>query len=354
MAEPLGPAFAAFAGTSRSRAPLYGRLSLALADWSGLDELFGATPPAARRPVALFAAVHYLLLEDPEVPLARFYPNLVAAGTEPAAGAAGGPGPEFIAFCTEHAVALRQLLATRLPQTNEIGRSALFVVALASLFEEVGPLAQLDVGASAGLNLMLDRYSYDFGDRVLGGGSVRLTCGVRGPARSELLPARLPIIDSRLGLDRSPISLGDPDDVRWLKACLWPDQADRFARLSAAVELARGAGVTVRRGDAVDDLDEALDVLGSGHPVVTTSWVLTYLAPEQRAAFLAGIDRRGKATDLSWVCVEEPAATPGLGWPPALEGFSPSVLRVVRWRGGERSEQFLAGCHPHGYWLSWL
>lgn len=340
--------FARFVETARRRAPLYSRLSAGLVAWPGLDDLYADAPESAQVPVTLFAAVHYLLLDDRGAALAEFYPNLAGKVT------AGDPVPAFLDYCSAHADQLRHLLATRLPQTNEIGRSALLLVAMAMVSDEAGPLAHLDVGASAGLNLLVDRYGYDFGDRRLGDGPVRLGCGVRGPARPELVPAVLPEIGSRLGLDRNPVSLDDPDGVRWLEACVWPDQADRFDRLVAAIDLARGVGVRVEAGDAVADLGAAVDALGPGHPVVTTSWVLAYLDPVSRSAFLDTLDGLGAGRDLSWVSVEEPAATPGLRWPSGLEGGSPSVLRLVRWRGGERAEQFLAECHPHGYWLRWL
>jgi hypothetical protein len=340
--------FARFVESSRRRAPLYSRLSAGLADWPGLENLYADAPESARVPVSLFAAVHYLLLGDRDAPLASFYPNL-AGETAP-----GDPVPVFLDYCSAHAEEIRHLLATRLPQTNEVGRSALLLVAMAMVSEEAGPLAQLDIGASAGLNLLVDRYGYDFGDRTLGNGAVRLGCGVRGPARAELLPRRLPVIASRLGLDRNPVSLDDADAVRWLEACVWPDQADRFARLVAALALAREAGVRVEAGDAVADLAAALDRLGPGHPVVTNSWVLAYLDQTSRSAFLDVLEALGARRDLSWVSVEEPSAAPGLRWPASLDGTSLSVLRLVRWRSGRRREEFLAQCHPHGYWLRWL
>jgi hypothetical protein len=345
----VGEEFARFAATQSPRAPLYGRLASSLSDWPGLDALFAGAPEPARRAVSLFAAVHYLLLDDREAPLARFYRNLAGADVD-----TGDPVPEFIAYCEAQADEVGQLLATRLPQTNEIGRSALLVVALASLFEEVGALAQLDVGASAGLNLLADRFSYAFGDRVLGDGRVRLDCGIRGPARPKLLPNRLPVLSARLGLDRNPIDLADADGVRWLEACVWPDQPDRFARLVAAIDVARSAGVRVRPGDAVADLAPALAELGPGHPVITTSWVLAYLEPDSRTAFMDELDALGAQRDLSWISLEDPSATPGLRWPAEFADGTLTVLRLVRWRGGRRREDFLAECHPHGYWLRWL
>ena len=110
-----------------------------------------------RQPVLLFACVHDLLLAGrPDVGLASFYPDLVAEPDR------GDPMPAFRAFTAAHADELAELLVTRSTQTNEIGRCALLLPAFGIVADEVGPLAHLDVGASAGLNLLLDRYHYTY------------------------------------------------------------------------------------------------------------------------------------------------------------------------------------------------
>ena len=345
MGESVAPHFARFAETSRRRAPLYARLSAALASWPGLDGLYADAPLAARVPVNLFAAVHYLLLERRDDPLARFYPNLAGDRTDP-----GDPVPDFLAFCTEHADQLRELLASRLPQTNEIGRSSLLVAGLGTL--PPGPKAQLDVGASAGLNLMLDRLSYSDGTGLIGTSDLVLECSVR-PAGHRLALA-LPVIASRLGLDANPIDLTDAADARWLEACVWPDQADRFQRQERAIELFLADPVPVRRGDAVDDVAAALEELGPGSPVVTTSWALCYLDPAAQNAWISELERLGAASDLTWLWVESPVQVSVLPVGPDFAGSDATLLGVSTWHGGVRTDQVLARCHPHGYWLSWL
>jgi hypothetical protein len=345
VAESVAVHFARFAETARRRAPLYARLSTALAQWPGLDGLYADAPAPARVPVTLFAAVHYLLLERPDDPLARFYPNLAGERTDP-----GDPVPEFLAFCSDRADELRALVSTRLPQTNEIGRACLLVAGFGTL--PPGPKAHLDVGTSAGLNLMLDRLAYSDGAGVIGNSDLVLECSVR-PDGSRLAAAP-PAIASRLGLDANPIDLTDASDSRWLEACVWPDQADRFQRLERAIALFRSDPVPVRRGDAVADLATALDELDDGAPVVTTSWALCYLDAAAQGAWEQELERIGAAVDLTWVWVESPVQVPVLPTGPAFAGSDATLLGVSTWRGGVRSDRVLARCHPHGYWLGWL
>ncbi|CAL8973350.1 hypothetical protein PROP_01148 [Propionicimonas sp. T2.31MG-18] len=342
----LSARFAAFSRTTRRRAPLYSRLSDGIATSALLPELYADAPRPARVPVTLFAAVHYLLLGEPGTELARHYPNL----TPPGERAGGDPVPVFLDFCARHVTRIRELVATRLPQTNEIGRSALLVAGLGQLGG--GPWAQLDVGASAGLNLMLDRLAYDDGHGVLGGGELVVECSVRPDGR-RLAPA-VPEISSRLGLDTSPVDLADPDAARWLEACVWPDQEDRFRRLERAVALFRADPVPVRRGDAVADLAGALGDLGPGSPVVTTSWALCYLDAAAQSAWVDELDSHGEASELSWVWVESPHQVPVLPVEGDLVGSDATVLGTTTWRDGVRTDRALARCHPHGYWLSWF
>lgn len=335
--------FTAFSATTRRRAPLYSSISARIADAPLLLRLMLAAPPPARVPVNLFAAVHDLLLADRSDRLARFYPNLTREPDR------GDPMPEFLAFCSARTAQLQASLATRFPQTNEIGRSALFLAGFDQL--EPGPKAHLDLGASAGLNLLVDKLAYrDVDGGQLGESEVVLECSVRGEPHQ--LARGLPEIGARLGLDMAPVDPADEAALRWLKACVWPDQADRFQRLEAAIELRARNPVEVWRGDIVDDLARALEALeGRGHPVVTTSWVLCYLDAERRSAFLAELESLGAGRDLSWVWAEAPPQVPELPVRPEVAGIDGTILGVTTWRGGVRKDATLARCHEHGYWL---
>jgi hypothetical protein len=156
-----------------------------------------------------------------------------------------------------------------------------------------------------------------------------------------------------LGIDASPIDVRDDDQVRWLEACAWPDQVERFARLRSAISLARVHDIRVEKGDAVDDVVGSIErVREHGHPVVTTSWVLNYLSPARRTQFVNALDRVGASTDLSWIIAESPRETPEL---PGHAGKDEdiTVISLVTWRQGVRRVERLATTHPHGNWVNW-
>lgn len=324
---------------------------MAIAEDPATARLLLHAPPTQRQPVLLFACVHWLLITEPRHRLRRFYPNL-----EPHLDR-GDPWPEFRRFAAEHEPRLAGLLASRSTQTNEVGRCATLVPALAELADVVGPLAHLDVGTSAGLNLLLDRYRYryrsdDGTSAEVGGPSpVVIECGIRGPVP---VPRSLPPIIDRIGLDRAPVDVDDRDATAWLQACVWPDQADRFDRLGAALELARELRPPIVTGDAVDDLAATIERLDrAGHPVVTNSWVLNYLTDERRRQYVDELDRIGSARDLTWCFAESPLQTAGLPYPADLDRAEHTHLIRVDWRSGHRSVRHLAVSHPHGFWLHW-
>lgn len=345
--DELRQRFRDFSATAAARAPLYSRLSAGIAEDDPLVGLLGVAPREQQIPVMLFAAVHFLLLGGSGPALAAHYPNLTAAPVD------GDPLPAFRAFALAHTDELSEIISTHATQTNEVGRCAQFVPAFGLLADEVGPLAHLDVGCSAGLNLLWPRYAYDYRPGgVLGDPSpVHLTCATRGDVP---LPRSLPPLARSLGLDRAPVAIDDEHAVRWLEACVWPDQADRFRRLVAAVDLARADRPEVRTGDAVTDVAAAVrEMSGSGHPVVTTSWVLSYLTTEQRVAFVDALDDAGRTCDLSWIVAESPAQTPGLPVPTTDPPEQLTIVALARWRQGLRTVTRLATSHPHGFWMHW-
>src|SRR5205085_2658044 len=70
--------------------------------------------------------------------------------------------------------------------------------------------------------------------RVVGGApAFRVLAG-----RAADDPSLEPCIVAREGIDPAPVPLDDPLAVRWLRACLWPSDTARRARLDAAIAIA--------------------------------------------------------------------------------------------------------------------
>jgi hypothetical protein len=277
-------------------------------------------------------------------------PNLFFASVQLLTGPDTMPrtGPELREFLRRRGPEVGEVMRSRRTQTNEVGRCAVVLPALPP-----GPLALIEVGASAGLCLLLDQFYYDFGTTRIGAGSARVhvRCALAGPAP---LPATIPSIVWRHGLDIRPIDVRDDDAVRWLLACVWPDHRERRRRLEGAIDLARAQPPAVRAGDLVDDLPALLAEAPEGaRLVVVHSAVLTYVRPDRRAAFADVLAAASKRRDVVWISNEAPGVIPEITAlaPPLREHCF--LLGRTRFSNGRRQDECLALAHPHGAELTW-
>jgi hypothetical protein len=243
---------------------------------------------------------------------------------------------------------IRATILSRATQTNEVRRLATLVPAFATIARG-RPLALVEVGASAGLCLYPDRYSYEWsldGTRShTAGMGPRLTCAVT--SGSPPLPDDTPSVAWRGGVDLSPIDVTDDDAVRWLEILVWPEQEERRMRLRAAVEVARADPPYLERGDLLDRLPALLDHAPPGAVVVVFhSAVIAYLAHDDRARFarlMAGLVDDARC---HWVSNEGPRVLPHLVPP----GVDVPVGRFVLAVDGRP----VALTHGHGAELDWL
>jgi hypothetical protein len=324
--------------------------------------------------VLWFAALHDLVLQRPDVPAARWYASVVGRD----AVATGDPWPDVRETVLDHADELRRTVATRTTQTNEVNRCVYVAAGLAAAAGSSGPrsreaagpgrVALVELGASAGLLLGVDRYAVttttrDGARATVGDAASRVRC--EGLDRSARRPALgpLPQVAGRAGLDRDPVGLEDEDAVRWLLACLWPDVPGRVERFEAARQVLRADPPLVLRGDIVEDVARAVDAAledaraGSDagvaeHLVVFSSWALTYVERERRAALGAELARiAGSVPRLTWFTAEPPGCVPGLPDDPR-GGEGPTVLGLRCWVDGAEGRPSVFGVgHPHGTWI---
>ncbi|HEX2764557.1 MAG TPA: DUF2332 family protein [Allosphingosinicella sp.] len=231
----------------------------------------------------------------------------------------------------------------RAPQTNEVGRSAVLMSGLlvvATRFAQ--PIELLELGASAGLNLNLDRYGYDLGGLEVGDphSAVRLA-----PEWKGFLPPEAEVrIVGRRGVDLAPL---DPaGDGERLLAYVWPDQSERLARLEAALTIAAEHPPGVERDDAAPWTEARLaETQCEGVTrVLLHSVAFQYFPMETQARIAAAAAKAGDAASgarpFAWLRYE---------MVPGDERYS---LRLRVWPGGE--DKLLAWCHPHGTSVSWL
>src|SRR5262249_26755942 len=174
---------------------------------------------------------------------------------------------------------LLAIAVRRRTRTNEAGRSTVLYPAIAEVARRVGAdaVGLIDAGCSAGLNLNVDRVGIRYSNGQSLGDPSASVWHAASIVGGRPVPARaLPEVVARIGVDLEPIDVTDADDAGWLRACLWPDQPERAARLDAELALAATAPPLLLRGDAVEVLPDAFALVpADALPVVTTTWALS-------------------------------------------------------------------------------
>jgi hypothetical protein len=316
--------------TSAGGSPLYEFLTKEVATDSDLLDLAAEIehgPP----PNVLFAAVHYLLKSEDE--LAGWYASLHPNPPAPDERAFDA----FKHFALEHRDQILELGRTRFVQTNEPRRCAPLLPYLALEADRLGePVHLVEIGASAGLNLCLDRFEYRYtSGTTLGHSSVVLSCDDRGLVP---IPERPPFVQRRVGIDLHPVDVDDVDQLGWLDALVWPEHHERRRRLSAAIAVRRSEQVSMVKGDASKVLASVVRRLPTGGPALLWhSFTLNQLDETQRHALdqaLTDIARSRSVVRIGfeyWNREDE--------WPEIRVGLASDSLKTV------------ARAHPHGEWV---
>jgi hypothetical protein len=366
----LARRFIGFADHEVTGDPLYVALCHHVAASPELLVLMQHAPPTQRIPNLLLAAVHERVLAGVPHTLCEYFPSV--GGTRAPDAALPAVFNDFVAM---QRATLCELLATRSTQTNEIGRCAVLWPVLCALAVRTGctRLALLDFGSSAGLNLGVDAYRYDYGVLALGADAradvPAIEChlvGARSRHALQVLAAHAPEIVARIGVDPAAVDVHDAAQVRWLRACLWPYDRVRLARFDRAVALARQRGLRVQRcGDCAAAIEPWLDGLPGGVlPVVFNSWVLNYFDKSALAAHVRLMRELVQRRGIAWLSAE--GAHISLGDAPAARGGDDAVSDEQLAKGslwwltlrdagaGAPSSTLLARSHPHGRWLEWL
>ena len=319
MPPTLPERYLAFArDEAAGRSALYEALSIGVAHDADLLSLLSALPVAKQQPNLLFAAVKH------------------AFGVQP-------DWPAFRATALRHWNEVVATMLARSTQTNEAARCATLLPALMQLPQ---PLALLEVGASAGLCLLPDRYAYDFDGHHLTPANVtappRFACHVDGAIP---LPPHLPQIVWRGGLDLNPIDLRDDDQCAWLEALVWPGQEQRLHHLRAALAVARQDPPRVIRGNLLHDLAGlAAEAPREATLVVFHTAVLGYVGTQaQRDAFARSVCD----LDAVWISNEAPGVFPDIAAQLSMRVPRGKFLLALNGRP-------VAFSDPHGEALNWV
>lgn len=338
--SPVPQSYRRFAETECADAPVYAAWTRAVAESAELCARISRLPEQKRQPNLLFAAAR---IRTPERPDGSFELDSLSPDA-------------LVQRLLEEWDEIEQILRSRANQTNEPARSSIHMPLMAELGR---PIALIEVGCSAGLTSIPDRYSYRFrtsrgtttADPADGPSSVVLDCEADADA-----PEALPEIVWRGGIDLNPLDL-DPssprgrEDLAWMKALVWPGHEHRAQRLEEAARLVtaereRGPWTTVT-GDLLAELPGLVEQAEREAPgaaiVVIHTAVIVYL-PEP-AEFEALMERLGDRVE--WLSCEGPSVLSGvaarLGEPPRA-ALEPGAFILAR--NGDPVKQV----QSWGYW----
>jgi hypothetical protein len=305
------------------------RCGARIRDWPGL-------PLEDAMPLRLAGGFHHLLLTGADARLDPVYRGAVTDQDEVDA--------IVCAVTADHDERLLGWFGSP-PQTNEAARSASFMAGLKWLSPRLGPRFELnELGASAGINTMMERYHYDLGGVTAGpeGSPMRIAPEWRGPPPPD---APFEIVAIR-GCDQAPVDLADPAQALRIKAYVWPEIAARIARMDAAIAMAAERAPDVVRADAADWVEQR--VAAPQEPGVTRvihhSIVWQYIPPERRERIVAAMAAAGARADdarpLAWMMLET-----------NRQSFR-HELRVRHWSSaGDSGWQLLGQAQAHGTWV---
>lgn len=324
IAEELDDLRAWYAGfadrEAAGRSPLYAELARGVANDEELLRMLCGLPAPKRQPNLLLAAVRHVC------------------------GLADG-WPQFRAWYFAHHDEITAVMMARRTQTNEPARCATLLPLLAQLPQ---PLALVEVGAAAGLCLLVDYYGYDYGEGrtippvIPTPGAPVFAC-VANPLTP--IPSKPVTVSWRAGVDLNPIEPSDPEQTRWLKTLIWPGEGRRSQMLDSALSIARRHPPRVTQADLRDGIAElASEAPRDATLVVFHTAVLNYLGtPQEREDFGDHVQSIGARwiSNEGYGVLSPTTRETDQAWP--ANAF---VLSLDR--------QPIAQTDPHGTWINWL
>jgi hypothetical protein len=299
--------------------------------------------------VTFFTGVNFLLLAEPDHPLARFYPYLHRK-TVPSLAEAY---PLFREFVQRHWEALEALLPGARLQTNEVTRCSHLLPAFFLVYQRGGgkPLNMIEIGSSSGLNLRWELYRYQYGseitteDIVVGTrvSPVHIHCTLEGPYLPPLPETVLPRVASCQGIELLPRDIFNELDMRWVRAAIWPEELRRHELLDAAIRLARQTPMLLHQGDACDVLPRLLTTIPDEQTaVIWHSYAINQGPVEVKERILQHITEASYRIPIYRVSLE-------------FQGMAGPQLELMKYAQGKLVESdHLANCAVHGERMEWL
>ncbi len=331
--------------------PLYYAISKGIVNEPELLKLAQQTRYGQPMANMILGSTHYLLLQNPDQELAKYYPSITGKIEKTDDHLV----PLFKDFCLKNKDEIEQLLTTKLVQTNAINRCAYLMPMFNLIAQENDnkPLALIDIGTSASLNLYVDDYQYEYliGDTKKSFGPVDSHIKVRSEIRQDLFPTfgEMARIERRIGIDQNPLDLTQDENALWLKSLIWADHLDRFQRMSAAVQMVQDKPkAELLKGSSIDDFKGVVKGINEDMTlVIFHTHVLYQFSEEARQDFWNWLDELGQERDFYYIGAEGFQS-----WRAKFDTKDVSVSKTT-YKNGEKQSKLIALTNGHANWIEW-
>lgn len=318
---------------------LYTLLSQSVAEDEEILRVAAYAPSGQPIPNLFFGAVQYLLLKGTGPELRRYYPGLVAQPME-----AVSCYRYFREFVLEQEYEIVTIMRNKRVQTNEVRRCAYLYPVFCSVYDRVRkPLALVELGCSAGLQLLWDQYSYSYGNEARSygriGAKVHISSEIRGDHKPLLHSSSPPVI-YRMGIDLHVNDMHNSDDFLWLRALIWPGEHNRISLLEHAVEvLKEQQELQFREGDGTLLLPEIVDDIPEEAVIcVFHTHVANQIHEESKRNLMNHLKEIGRKRDIVHI----------------YNNMWDGDLHVDFILGGLLTERTVARTDGHARWFEWL
>ncbi|MEI2354927.1 DUF2332 domain-containing protein [Mesobacillus zeae] len=321
----------------KGSSPLYERLSI---DISADREMLQFASSARRGqpvPNLLFGSVHFLLQKGSESPLREYFGSLTENPRTPD----GQAFHHFKQFCMKNEGDVRTILQTKLVQTNEVRRcSYLFPIFcyIQSLIDQ--PLALIEIGTSAGFQLLFDqyKYSYDCGETYGNPSSnVMITSEIKGEGR-PILGMSTPQVASRIGVDLRVNDFSSDEDELWLESLIWPEHQERRKLFKQAAKIVQEHELKLIEGNGVELLLEiSREVPKDEALCVFHTHVANQMSLKSKIGLLETVSEIGKERDIFHI----------------YNNIQDRNLHLDSYISGKEVARTIGKTDGHGRWFTW-
>lgn len=313
---------------------LYEQLSMKIAEDDYILDICMHARPGQPIPNLLFGAVHFLLLQDPNHKLKTFYGSIVSSPNDP-----GDSFLYFREFCTKYSDTIISLLNNKFVQTNEVRRCSYLYPCFCFISEKAQkPLALIELGTSAGLQLLWDKYGYSYGNDTIYGNPEADVYVKRAITGRPSLHSKSPTVVSRTGIDLHINDLNNPEDYLWLMSLIWPSHHERRKLFEAAAKEVRKNHLDMIEGDGVQLIPEIVNGIPQNAAIcIFHTHVANQLSRDEQSKLLENIRQIGRQRDVFHL----------------YNNIQDRYLHLDYYLNGCEHTHTIGKTDGHGSWFSW-